>query len=283
MTIQNEINFSKMICFGVAGNFAGHLVQAGEMGDFTHIACVEESAPKGIFPFYLPCESDNTLSIFPISNDTLHLPKDASLQAEPECALICDVVYEDGKVIDLKPKLIAAFNDCSIRKDGAAKISEKKNWGECSKGISSNLITVDKFSAKGMINNYNLVSYVKRKGQFCAYGIDSPLQDYSYFYSKLISWLINQINTQKDEGPLEDIQMLMKECNYPTEMLISVGSTCYTPFGENDRLQAGDEIYIILYPHNIYNNDDIRAFLEQEKQLPKDVSMLIQKVVDRVS
>lgn len=272
------MNFKDMICFGVAGNFTGHLVQAGEDSDFTHIACVEESAPKGIFPFYLPDGGNEIMSTYPICEDILHLPQDGSLQAEPECAIICDVIYDGEMVIDLIPKLIGAFNDCSIRKEGAKKISEKKNWGACSKGVAKNLLVIDKFSAKGMINNYNLVSFVKRNGQFCAYGIDSPLQDYSYFYSKLISWLINQINTQKDEGPLEDISFLLKRCNYPKEALISVGSTCYTPFGENDRLQENDEIFVILYPHDKYSKEDIRLFLEQEKAPKEDVSILIQKV-----
>jgi hypothetical protein len=34
--------------FGVAGNFAGHLDQAGEAVDFATVAA--EGAPKGIFP-----------------------------------------------------------------------------------------------------------------------------------------------------------------------------------------------------------------------------------------
>lgn len=272
------MNFKSMICFGVAGNFTGHLVQAGEDSDFTHIACIEESAPKGIFPFYLPDGSDEIISTYPICTDVLHLPQDGSLQAEPECAIVCDIIYDGEKVVDLMPKLIGAFNDCSIRKEGAKKISEKKNWGECSKGIAKHLLKVDKFSAKGMINNYNLVSFVKRHGQFCAYGIDSPLQDYSYFYSKLIKWLVGQINNQVDEGPLEDISALLKRCNYPKETLISVGSTCYTPFGENDRLQENDEIFVLLYPHDKYSNEDIRKFLEQEKEPAQDISLLIQKV-----
>ena len=37
--------------FGVAGNFAGHLEQAGEAVDFVNVAS-EGSAPKGIFPWY---------------------------------------------------------------------------------------------------------------------------------------------------------------------------------------------------------------------------------------
>ena len=39
--------------FGVAGNFAGHLEQAGEAVDFTNVESAG-NAPKGIFPWYVP-------------------------------------------------------------------------------------------------------------------------------------------------------------------------------------------------------------------------------------
>lgn len=43
--------------FGVAGNFAGHLEQAGEASDFTKVV-TEGYAPKGIFPWYAPGRDD---------------------------------------------------------------------------------------------------------------------------------------------------------------------------------------------------------------------------------
>lgn len=43
--------------FGVAGNFAGHLEQAGEAGDFVKVV-TEGYAPKGIFPWYAPGRDD---------------------------------------------------------------------------------------------------------------------------------------------------------------------------------------------------------------------------------
>ena len=48
------MNLQGMLGFGVAGNFTGHLEQAGESGDFIGVETDEECAPKGIFPFYLP-------------------------------------------------------------------------------------------------------------------------------------------------------------------------------------------------------------------------------------
>ena len=40
-----------MIGFGVAGNFAGHLEQAGEAADFTQVKTENAIQPKAIFPF----------------------------------------------------------------------------------------------------------------------------------------------------------------------------------------------------------------------------------------
>jgi len=54
----NEVfmNFEQMIGFGVAGNFAGHLEQAGEAADFTQVKTENAIQPKAIFPFYVPSE-----------------------------------------------------------------------------------------------------------------------------------------------------------------------------------------------------------------------------------
>lgn len=42
---------SKFIGLGVAGNFTGHLEQAGEDRDFVKIQTSEVHQPKAIFPF----------------------------------------------------------------------------------------------------------------------------------------------------------------------------------------------------------------------------------------
>src|SRR5882757_1762739 len=78
--------------FGVAGNFAGHLEQAGEAADFVNVAsegAPGQEAPKGIFPWYAP-GSDGFLGEFPLSHDAILLP-DANpdggplnLQIEPD-------------------------------------------------------------------------------------------------------------------------------------------------------------------------------------------------------
>ncbi|MEF3192430.1 MAG: DUF5718 family protein [Campylobacterales bacterium] len=41
---------------------------------------------------------------------------------------MCDIGYDDAKrITSLQSRFAAAFNDCSIRREGARKISEKKH------------------------------------------------------------------------------------------------------------------------------------------------------------
>ena len=237
-----------IIGLGVAGNFAHHLRQAGEEKDFEKVITKEENAPKGIFPFYLP-NSQSFLGLYPIGNEILELPKyEANAQVEPEVAVLFEIIYDDSfKVIDLKAKKFTAFNDCTIRKEGAKKISEKKSWSANSKGIAKAWIEIDKFEEGGVMDNFHLCSFVKRDGVLHEYGVDAPLLGYSYFYKKLEDWLIEKMNEQKDFAVLEDIAEHLKVCGYPKETLISIGATAYAPFGEKNYLQKDDEIYVVVY------------------------------------
>ena len=237
-----------VIGLGVAGNFAHHLEQAGELEDFKDVVTQTADAPKGIFPFYLP-GSESFLGLYSIGTDTLTLPTyEANAQVEPEIAVLFDVHYNDeNEVVDLQAKQFTTFNDCTIRKEGAKKISEKKSWGENSKGIGDKWIAIDSFEEGGVMDNYHLCSFVKREGVVHPYGVDAPLLGYSYFYTRLKKWLIDKMNTQKDFGPLEDIAMHLKNSTYPKQALISIGATAYAEFGEHNYLQSGDEVYVIAY------------------------------------
>ena len=237
-----------VICLGVAGNFAHHLEQAGELEDFKNVVTEEVNAPKGIFPFYLP-GSDSFLGLYSIGTDTLTLPSYvANAQVEPEIAVLFDVVYNDkNQVKDLIAKQFTTFNDCTIRKEGAKKISEKKSWGINSKGIGDKWIEIDRFEEGGVMDSYHLCSFVKREGIVYPYGVDAPLLGYSYFYTKFKNWLIEKMNTQVDFGPLENIAEHLKTCHYPKQALVSIGATAYAEFGEHNYLQSGDEVYVIAY------------------------------------
>jgi len=249
MDLRNTIGL------GVAGNFAHHLEQAGELKDFESVITEAKDAPKGLFPFYLP-HSQSFLGIYPIS-DTITLPPyQANTQVEPEIVILFDIVYNHAdEVLKLNAKFFSTFNDCTIRKEGAKKISEKKSWGKDSKGLGDKWIEIDKFEASGVMDSYRLCSFVKREGVLYPYGEDAPLLGYSYFYEKLEKWLIEKMNTQKDFGPLENISEHLKNTNYPKQALISIGATAYLAFGENNYLQNGDEIYVIAYNPKLDKGD----------------------------
>jgi hypothetical protein len=273
--------YKDYIGFGIAGNFALHLDQAGEAEDFKNVITEDEAAPKGMFPFYLPCKNDKTLTnlnIYPLSSTTIKLPnRSDNVQAEPEVAIICEFKYKDGKLESINPTHFVAYNDCSIRKPGAKKISEKKNWGENSKGIGELHIPIDKYTIGGIKDNYSIVSFLKRDGEIYQYGEDVELNGYSYLYEKLLTWIKNQINTQKDFGPLEPLLEYIKECNYPKKAIISIGATRYTHFGETNFLRDGDEVFIVLYHKDRDNLESVSKCVEVGLFKPS-MSVLHQKV-----
>jgi len=280
-------DFSNFLGLGIAGNFALHLDQAGEAEDFKDIITEDEAAPKGMFPFYLPCKTESAskrprpiLSTYPLSSQKIQLPREqVNVQAEPEVGLVCDIEYKDGLIAKITPTHFGAYNDCSIREAGREKISDKKNWGQNSKGIAQQLLDIDKFTQGGIMDAYAICSFLRRDGKLHAYGEDVELNGYSYFYEKLTDWIINQINTQKDFGPLEDIKSYIKACNYPQKALISIGATRYTPYGESTFLQSGDELFVVLYNKNKHSLNDVTNALNTPATAPKNMSILAQKVI----
>ena len=269
------------IGLGVAGNFAGHLEQAGEAADFVNVKTAEAVQPKAIFPFYVPAdnlEDYQFLSTYPLSNSVINFPNDAdNLQIEPEVALICEITYQDNEVVSLTPTRFAAYNDCSIRRPNARKICEKKNWGANSKGIAATWIELDKFEQGGKLDDYRIACFHKRNSVISEYGIDSPTVGYSYFHQKLLNWIINQMNHQPDEGPMNHIAEMLKQANYPTKAIISIGATRYTPFGETNFLQVGDTSIVVVYNAKKYTHEQIKEMAEKE-QFGEDISALIQLV-----
>lgn len=272
--------FKDYIGFGIAGNFAHHLEQAGEASDFINVEVDDKNAPKGIFPFYLP-NSDSFLGIYPLSNNILNEPKvkDGNLQMEPEVALICQVNYKDNKVDNIIPNFFTAYNDCSIRKEGAKKISEKKNWGEETKGISSQIISIDSFEKGGIMDSYHIVSYLKRDGDIYQYGEDSPVTTYNYFYTQLKNWIVEKLNNQKDNGPLEDLNKYLKDSNNPKYMIISIGATSYTDFGEKNFLKKNDEIFVYVYDSKQYSQNDILENIKNTSDLKLEHCSILHQIV----
>ena len=269
-------------CFGVAGNFTGHLEQAGEAIDFAKVITKEVNAPKAIFPTYIPSGLNvpEFLTVFPFDSQKIIFPKgEEKLQIEPECALVFDAVWKDQTLCELKPVCFGASNDCSIRKQGAKKISRKKNWGACSKGFSKNQIPADGFEKGCRLDDYRIASFLIRKGQVYDYGENSAVRDYSYIYKKLTEWMLDKFNNQQDEGPAEDIHSYLVAAGCPSQIMVSIGATRYTAWGESNFLQNGDKAVVVVYPQSKYTAEEIKTMAAAENFPDPAISALIQTVV----
>ncbi len=244
--------------FGVAGNFANHLGEAGEADEFAVIQTKEKDAPKGMFPFYIP-DHDSFLGTFPICDETIktHGREKDNLQVEAEVALICDFVYKDEKIVDIIPKYFSAFNDFSIRIQDGNKLSTKKNWGNNTKGISRDAIKIDNFTEEGILNRYHIASFIRRNGIVHDYGTTSAVNSYSYFFKQLKDWMIEKLNTQEDAGPLEELTQFTKNAKDAKGLLIAAGATAYAEFGKKHFLEKDDEIFVYIYDAHFHSFDDM--------------------------
>ena len=283
--------YKKFLGLGIAGNFALHLDQAGEAEDFKDVITADEAAPKGMFPFFLPrvqnpvnkaeLTAKKILTTYPLGADFIKLPEDKTLniQAEPEIGLVCDLEYTAGELSKVTPRFFGAYNDFSIRVKGAKKISDKKNWGHETKGFSNSIIEIDKFSEGGNIDNYSICSFLRRDGEVHAYGENVELTGYSYFHEKLTDWILNQIKTQENFGPLEPISEYIHACDNPSEAIISIGATRYTEYGESTFLKDGDESIVIVYDTTKFSNSDILEMVKTTSYATQNISVLAQKAI----
>ncbi len=265
--------------FAVAGNFAAHLSEAGEADEFAQIQTEEKNAPKGLFPFYIKGH-ESFLGTYPICENTIntHGREDDKIQAEPEVALICDLVYVNEKVVDIIPRYFSAFNDCSLRVQDGNKLSTKKNWGENTKGISSKIIKIDNFTEEGILSTYHISSFIKREGVLHNYGTISAVKSYSYFFTQLKDWMINKFNTQEDCGPLEEISQFMANAKEAKGILIAAGATAYSEFGRTNFLEKGDELFIYVYNSRVYSHQSIIDNINGKGECLEECSKLHQIV-----
>lgn len=267
---------------GVAGNFAGHLEQAGEARDFTSVVGAVD-APKGIFPFYAAgCRT--FLDEFPLSSGELRIPADGepNVQIEPELGLLCAVDYSASGVSSLQPLAVTAFNDCSIRRPDAAKISEKKNWGSCSKGAAANGFAVSEIDRTGDLAAFRIGCFLQRGEELHVYGVDSGVAEYSYFGDQLLSWIVDRLNGQRgsSDSPLEDVGSLLNSCGSPRRLMVGVGATRYTDFGETHFLRHGDDSVVVLYDGATTSAADVAAAIaERDDARLADAAVLRQRVV----
>ncbi len=62
-------------------------------------------------------------------------------------------------------------------------------------------------------------------------------------------------------------------------MLISVGATRYTDYGEHNFLQNGDKAVVVVYPEDVYSQDEIIHRAQTDNLEEEDISVLYQEVV----
>ena len=288
---MNFYDTTDIPCFGVAGNFTGHLEQAGEAADFKNVKTLEQNAPKAIFPTFLPLKQPNSskvasvipefLTVFPFDPKRIIFPKgEDKLQIEPECAIVFNANWNGDTLTELKPICFGASNDCSIRKQGAKKISEKKNWGAFTKGFSENQIAFnsDNFDSDSNLNDYRIASFLIRDGVCYDYGENSAVRDYSYIYKKLTDWMLDKFNNQQNEGPAEDIHSYLVAAGHPSRIMVSIGATRYTDWGEANFLQNGDKAVVVVYPESKYSAEQIKKMTETGDFSDHSISALVQIV-----
>ncbi len=268
--------------FGVAGNFAGHLEQAGEAVDFVNVAAAAEM-PKGIFPWYAP-GADSFLGSFPLSTDALIVPNPIEnpgrIQVEPELAVLCDLVRDDAGVVrTLAPRWIAAFDDCSLRRPNARKISEKKNWGADSKGLAGTAFPVTDLDPSGPLAAMRLACFLRRDDETHAYGVDSAIPTYTLFGDALVEWLVERLHDQRGSAdtPLEDVGALLGASG-ATTALVGVGASRYEPFGETTFVRQGDEAIVVVYDADAHSADQVAERVAERRDDALDAASVLRRV-----
>jgi len=93
-------------------------------------------------------------------------------------------------------------------------------------------------------------------------------------YEKLILWMIEKFNEQKDEGPAENINLYLNQINQPEMIFISIGATRYTDFGEHNYLKKGDNTIILLYPNSEFSENEILELVKTNNFSDKRISVL---------
>ena len=269
---------------GVAGNFAGHLEQAGEAADFVNVVAESAQAPKGIFPWHMPGR-DGYLGVFPLSADTIIWPvrdHEVDLQIEPEVGAVCRLTYDaDGNVTAIAAEAVAAFNDCSIRVAGAPKISQKKNWAPASKGLAARGFAVSDLDPTGGLATLRIACFMRRDGVVHEYGIDSPARGYSYAGATLIDWIIERLANQQGspDTPLEPVGQYLRDAGCPERVVFGIGATRYTDFGESNYLAPGDESIVIVYDERATAPADVQAaVMAGDETSLAEASVLVQVV-----
>ena len=91
--------------------------------------------------------------------------------------------------------------------------------------------------------------------------------------------MLEKFNGQKDEGPAEDIHSYLIEAGRPKKIMVSIGATRYTDWGENNFLQNNDKSVVVVYPESKYTPEQISKMAETGDFADRSISALVQTVV----
>jgi hypothetical protein len=98
-------------------------------------------------------------------------------------------------------------------------------------------------------------------------------------YGQLLDWLVQKLNGQPDEGPLENMARWLEIAGRPAQALISIGATRYTDYGETHFLEPGDVSIVVLYDARKLSAAEIRGIARGEASAPAEgISLLRQSV-----
>ena len=87
-----------------------------------------------------------------------------------------------------------------------------------------------------------------------------------------------KFNHQQNEGPAEDIHSYLLAAGRPSRILVSIGATRYTTWGESNFLQNGDKAVVVVYPESKYKPEEIKKMAEKVDFSDRTISALIQTV-----
>ncbi|WP_413700337.1 DUF5718 family protein [Psychromonas sp. KJ10-10] len=268
--MPNKSKMEPLLGLGIVGNSAGHIQQTGESKGLTKIGDINK--PQALFPFYIPNAEEKYLSELPYSETHLSLPKtvNAKVQMEPELALKLALTYgQQGEITGLRAISISVINDATYRNANITKLAQKKNWGALSKGLANYEIEIDSFTSGCQLDHFRLCGFHKHHDKWQLCGDDVALNDYSYFYEKILDWLKTQIQTQQEHALLHNIQELLTQTGCPENIIVSIGSTRYSNYGETHQLFSGDQTAVVLYDSRTYALADVVSLLEYDKDLNK--------------
>jgi len=256
------------ICIGIIGNYFGHLSGAENVE--------EHRLPNGIFVI-----DKGKPGMLTASSQAKYPDEGTNVDIEPEFVIRFSADYSNGRLDSLIATHITIGNDYTIRSlEGSSKISQRKAWGDKSKGIHSLWWEIDQFTADNYGENLSLISFIERSGEFYCTTPIATCADTKVFCNDLIEWVIVQVNHQKDKGMYEEILPVLAASGYPQEIILYTGAPNYSRWGEENFVQRGDKVHITAFKNSCLTRESARQqFVDNRAANSSEVLSFSQLVV----